>query len=303
MFNKIIKYLKRPNQLIALLLIKYGTKLSDKLYLSLMFRLVFGRTIDWKNPKSFNEKLQWLKLYDKRPEYTTYVDKYKVRGHIAKTIGEEYLIPLLGVWDSVDEINFEKLPKQFVLKCNHDSGGLCICKDKLKFNIKEAKDKLREKISKNYYFCGRGREWPYKNVPRKIIAEKFMEDNETKELRDYKFFCFDGVAKAIFIATERQNPNEETKFDFFDMDFNHLDFINGHPMAKIHPKKPKNFELMKELAEKLSKGIPQIRIDFYEINGSVYFGEMTLFHWSGLMPFKPIEWDYIFGSWIKLPKK
>ena len=275
--------------------------IPDKLYLSIKYKHIMKKHLNWSNPQTFNEKLQWLKIYDRRSEYTTYVDKYKVRDYIAKTIGEEYLIPLLGVWNNPNEIDFDKLPNQFVLKCNHDCGGLCICKDKSLFNVKEAKIKLRNSFKRNYYL--NNREWPYKNVLRKIIAEKYMEDNETKELRDYKFFCFDGIAKAIFIATERQNHNEETKFDFFDMTFNHLDLINGHPMAKIPPKKPKNFELMKELAEKLSRGIPQIRIDFYEINGKVYFGEMTLFHWSGLMPFKPQKWDYIFGAWIKLPRK
>ena len=271
--------------------------LPDKLYLSLLYKSRFGKKLDWQNPKTFNEKLQWLKLYDRRPKYTTYVDKYKVREYIAKTIGEEYLIPLLGVWDNPDEIDFAKLPNQFVLKCNHDSGGLCICKDKIKFDIYSAKEKLRKSLAKDYYI--EGREWPYKNVPRRIIAEKYMIDNETNELRDYKFFCFNGIPKAMFIATDRFNKNEETKFDFFDMDFKHLDFTHGHPNAISSPKKPKNFELMKMLAHKLSSGIPQIRIDFYEINGKVYFGEMTLFHHTGLVPFTPEKWDYIFGSWIK----
>ena len=155
-------------------------------------------------------------------------------------------------------------------------------------------------MNSNFWF--QQREYPYKNIHKKIIAEKFMEDFETRELKDYKFFCFDGIAKAMYIASDRQKVNEETKFDFFDMYFNSLNITNGHPNSSVLPKKPKNFELMKELAEKLSKGIPQIRIDFYEINGKVYFGEMTLFHLAGFMPFKPNKWDYIFGSWIKLPR-
>ena len=272
--------------------------LPDKLYLSILYKTKFGKKLDWQNPKTFNEKLQWLKVYDRRPEYTIYVDKYKVREYISKTIGEEYLIPLLGVWGNPDEIDFDKLPNQFVLKCNHDSAGLCICKNKSTFNIETAKQKLRNSLRRDYSI--ESREWPYKNVPRKIIAEKYMEDFEQKELRDYKFFCFDGNLKAMFIATDRFNNKEETKFDFFDMDFNHLNLKHGHPNANIPPQKPKNFELMKELAKKLSNGIPQIRIDFYEINGKVFFGEMTLFHHTGLVPFVPYKWDYIFlnGGWI-----
>ncbi len=302
MFSDVRILIKQPNIFFQWIFIHLKNFLSDKLLLSLIYRTTFGKSINWNNPKTFNEKLQWLKIYNRRPEFTTFVDKYKVREYISKTIGEEYLIPLLGVWNSVNEIDFNKLPNQFVLKCNHDSGHVCICKDKSNYNFEEAIIKLRDSLSKNYYYSSYGREWPYKNVPRKIIAEKYMEDNDTKELRDYKFFCFDGIVKALFIATDRQNPNEETKFDFYDMNFKHLNITNGHQMANIPPKKPKKFELMKELAEKLSKGIPQVRIDFYEINGKVFFGEMTLFHWSGLMPFKPDKWDYIFGSWIKLPK-
>ena len=271
--------------------------IPDKLYLSLLYRTKFGKRLDWQKPKTFNEKLNWLKIYDRRPQYTNYVDKFKVREYVEKTIGEKYLIPLFGVWDNPDEIDFNKLPNQFVLKCNHDSGGLCICKDKTNFDIESAKAKLKRSLKKDYFI--EGREWPYKNVPRKIIAEKYMIDSIVNEIRDYKFFCFNGIPKAIFIATDRQNEKEETKFDFFDMEFNHLDFTHGHPNAKKIPRKPKNFELMKKLAAKLSTGIPQIRIDLYEINGKVYFGEMTLFHHSGLVPFNPRKWDYIFGSWIK----
>ena len=297
----IIRYYNNPIIFIRKFMQKAAFFIPDKLFLSILYRLSFGKRLDWNNPKTFNEKLQWLKLYDRRPEYTTYADKYKVREYISKTIGEEYLIPLLGVWDNPDEIDFDKLPNQFVLKCNHDSGGICICKDKSNFDIQKAKAKLNKSFNSNYWLYQR--EKPYKNILKRIIAEQYMEDIRTKQLKDYKFFCFDGKAKAMFFASDRQKANEETKFDFFNMDFKFLDFINGHFNSKVLPKKPKNFELMKELAEKLSKGVPQIRIDFYEINGKVYFGEMTLFHWSGFVPFKPEKWDLIFGFWIKLPHK
>ncbi len=275
--------------------------LSDKTYLKICFRLKMNKKLDLKNPQTYNEKLQWLKLYDRKQEYSILVDKYDVKNKVASIIGEEYIIPTLGVWDRFSDIDFDALPNQFVLKCTHDSGGLVICKDKAKFDIEKAKKKIEKSLKGNYYW--HGREWPYKSVKPRIIAEKFMEDDKTGELRDYKFFCFDGDVKCVFIATDRQSDKEETKFDFFDMEFNHLPFTNGHPNAKFAPSKPEQFELMKTLACKLSVGIPQSRVDFYEVNGKVYFGEITFFHWSGMKRFEPHEWDYTFGSWIKLPNK
>ena len=275
--------------------------LSDEKLLKKLFKARMGKELDLENPKTFNEKTQWLKLYDRRPEYTQMVDKYEAKKYVSDRIGEEYIIPLLGVWDKFDEIDFDKLPKQFVLKCTHDSGGLVIVRDKDKLDKKAAKAKIEKCLKKNYYYyC---REWPYKNVKPRIIAEAYMEDAETKELRDYKFFCFNGVAKALFVATERQNKNEETKFDFFDMEYNHLPIKNGHPNAAVPPKKPKTFDEMKTLAEKLSVGVPSLRVDFYEVNGKCYFGELTLSHFNGMTPFEPEEWDYKFGEWITLPPK
>lgn len=276
--------------------------MPDKMYLKTAYRISLHKKLNLKTPKTYNEKLQWLKLYDRKPEYTEMVDKFEVRKYIAEKIGEEYLIPLVGgPWESFDEIDFEKLPEQFVLKTTHDSGGVVICTDKNKFDKEKAKEKLTK--SMNYCYYWRGREWPYKNAKPKIIAEQYIEDEVTSELRDYKFFAFDGDVKCLFIASDRQNPNEETKFDFFDMDFKHLDFENGHPYSKIYPNKPQEFEKMKELASKLSKGIPQLRVDLYEVNGKIYFGELTFFHWSGFVPFNPEEWDETFGSWLKLPDK
>lgn len=293
-------YYRHPNALALRLIARYGSWLPDKLYLQLKFRSVFGRWIHLKHPRSFSEKLQWLKLYDRRPKYTTMVDKVEAKKYVAGIIGEEYIIPTLGVWDDPDEIDFDALPKRFVLKVNHNSGtGMYICKDKDKMDIEKIKAGLRKGLKENYFI--RNREWPYKNVKRKIFAEKYMED-EYGELRDYKWFCFDGEVKCLFIATDRSKGAHATRFDFFDADFNHLLFTNGHPNADIQPQKPKLFEKMKELAAKLSKGIPHVRIDFYEVNGHIYFGEMTFFHWSGMVPFEPEEWDYKFGEWLTLPK-
>ena len=283
------------------LLKKASHILPDKMYIKLKFYSRMGRFPDLKNPKTFNEKLQWLKLYNRNPEYTRMVDKYEAKKYVADIIGEEYIIPTLGVWDKFDDIDFDKLPDQFVLKCTHDSGGLVICRDKSKLDKDAARKKIEKSLKENYYWSTR--EWPYKNVKPRIIAEQYMEDGATAELRDYKFFCFDGEVKALFIATERASLTEETKFDFFDGDFVHLPFTNGHPNADVQPKKPEKFELMKKQAGILSKGIPHARIDFYEVDGKVYFGEITFFHWSGMMPFEPAEWDIRFGDWINLPQR
>ena len=226
------------------------------------------------------------------------VDKYEAKKYVADKIGEEYIIKTLGVWDKFDDIDFSTLPNQFVLKTTHDSGGVVICKDKSTFDIKIAKEKLEKTLKRNY--CFMNREWPYKNVKPRIIAEEYMVDESGYELKDYKFFCFDGKVKVLFVAKDRTKANEETKFDFFDENFNHLPFTNGHPNSEPPYVKPQNFEKMKELAEVLSKDIPHLRVDFYNINGKIYFGELTFFHWSGLTPFEPEEWDYKLGSWINL---
>ena len=275
--------------------------LDDKLYLELSYRAVFGKKLDLVNPKTYSEKLQWLKLYDHRPEYSSMVDKYEVKRYVSERIGAEHVIPTLGVWDSFDQIDFSLLPNQFVLKCTHDSGGLVICKDKESFDVRKAENKIRKSLQHNYFLSGR--EWPYKNVKPRILAETYMEDPEDMELRDYKFFAFDGEVKALFIATDRGDQSKETKFDFFDADFVHLPLTNGHPNAQKCPHKPACFDEMKHYASLLSKDIPQARIDFYEVRGKVYFGEITFFHWSGFKPFDPPEWDLRFGEWIKLPEQ
>lgn len=273
--------------------------LSDEAYLKLMYYCVFGRRLNLNNPQTFNEKIQWLKLHNRNPQYTKLVDKYEVKKYVSNIIGEEYIIPTLGVWNNFDDIDFDTLPERFVLKCTHDSGGLVICRDKAKLDYRSAKRKIEHSLKQNYYYVGR--EWPYKNVKPRIIAEQYMEDSRTSELRDYKIFTFDGVAKALYIASERQIRGEETKFDFFDTEFRHLPFTNGHPNADVLPTKPETFDVMLKLAEKLSNNIPHLRVDFYEVNGKAYFGELTFSHWSGFVPFHPEEWDKTFGDWIHLP--
>lgn len=274
--------------------------LSDELYLKLLYQKMFGKKLNLENPQTFNEKLQWLKLYDRRPEYTTMVDKYAVKKYVADIIGDEYVIPTYGVWDSPDDIEWDLLPEQFVLKCTHDSGGQVICRDKSRLDKAQAISRLKKSLKTDYYKAGR--EWPYENVPRRVIAERYMEDpSNINDLPDYKFFCFDGEVKALFIGTERGTG--DVKFDYYDADFNHLDLIQIHPMSGKNLPRPLNFEIMRALASKLSKGIPQVRVDFYNINGNIYFGELTFFHHGGIIPFHPEKWDYIFGSWIKLPQR
>ncbi len=279
--------------------IKYGLRfLPDKMYLQIYYFAQFKKFINFKNPKTFNEKLNWLKINDKNPEYTKMVDKYEAKKYAASIIGEEYIIPTLGVWDKFDDIDFDKLPNQFVLKCTHDSEGLVIVKDKSKFNKEEAKNKIENAMKYNFFYIGR--EYPYKNVKPRIIAEEYMEDREYGELRDYKFFCFDGEPKAMFIASDRGIG--ETKFDYYDIDFNHLDIVQHYPNSKKEIKKPINYKKMVELSKKLSKGMKHVRIDFYEVNGKLYFGEITFYHFSGLQPFNDKKWDELFGSWLHLEK-
>lgn len=269
-------------------------------FLKKIYRIKMNRDLNLEEPIFYTEKLQWLKLYDHRPEYTTMVDKYAVKQYVAEKIGKQYVIPLLGVWENVNDIDFAALPDQFVLKTTHDSGAFVICKDKNTLDVRATRKKLSHFLKRRYYDCNR--EWPYKNVKPRIIAEAYMEDGTYKELRDYKFFTFGGEPKVLYIAQGR-GKGEPTVADFFDMDFNHMPFTIDHDMAKEPPAKPTCFEEMKRLAAILSEGTPQLRVDFYEVDGQVYFGEMTFFHCSGLEQFHPAEWDKTFGDWVILPPK
>jgi len=269
---------------------------SDRLYLSWRYRLFMHKRLNLSNPQTFNEKLNWMKLNYHNPIYSKLVDKYEVKKIVSGIIGAEHVIPTLGVWDRVDDIDFGNLPNRFVLKCTHDSGGLVICKDKSTLNIEATKSKLGVAMKRNYFSISR--EWAYKHVPPRIIAEQYMEDKTTHALNDFKFFCFNGKVKVLFIATERAS---DVKFDFFDNNFRHLNVINGHPLASVTPQKPKTFDQMIILAEKLSAGYPFMRVDLYEVNGKVYFGEYTVYHYGGTVPFEPADFDLEMGSWITLP--
>lgn len=273
--------------------------LPDKWYLYFRFKNRVGYWPHLNHPRTFNEKLQWLKLNDRHAEYTQMVDKIDAKKYVASIIGDKYIIPTLGVWNSVDEIEWDKLPNQFVIKVSSDSGGIVVCKDKQTLDIEKAKEKLSNGWGKNYYV--HNKEYPYRDLTPRIIAEEYKEDESGYELRDYKIFCFNGEPKILFVASDRQKAGEDTKFDFFDLNWNHLPFTNGHPNSKEFIAKPKNFDEMLEIAKKLSVGIPQVRIDLYNCNGQIYFGEITFFHWSGMTAFDPIEWDFKLGKMIKLP--
>lgn len=276
-------------------------RVPDERYLRWMFWARMGTRLDLEDPQTFNEKLQWLKLYNRKPEYTVMVDKYKVRDYVAQIIGVEYLIPLLGVWDDPEEIDFDALPRQFVLKCNHNSGlGMCICKDKDALDIPKVKRELKKGLRQDYYLTGR--EWPYKNVPRKIICEKYMSDGNTEGLTDYKFYCFGGEVTVVMLATNRFAEGK-ARFDYFDREFHHLPFTWGMPNSETLPEKPEQFAQMVEIAQALAKGVPHLRVDLYLSQGRIYFGELTFFDGSGFDEIAPVEWDYRLGEWLKLEKK
>ena len=282
-------------------------QIPDDIYLRWQFKRIMGYPLDLKNPKTFNEKLQWLKLYDRKPIYTTMVDKYEAKKYVASIIGEQYIIPTLGVWEGFDDIDFDKLPQQFVLKCTHDSGGVIIVKDKNKLDINAARKKINTSLKRNFYYWGR--EWPYKNIKPRIIAEKYINTNEiqdTKVLPDYKFQCFAGKVDNILLCTDR-DINGHANYYFFDRHWNFLPYSKQvYPHSDLNSLaqyKPKNLNKMIIIAEKLSAGIPELRVDLYEIHNQIYFGELTFFTESGFDRDITREADLSEGSKLILSKK
>lgn len=271
--------------------------IPDKFFLKIIYKKTFKKSLNLDNPTLFNEKLQWLKLYDRKEIYTKMVDKYEAKKYVASIIGEEYIIPTLGVYEKFDEIDFEKLPNQFVIKCTHDSGGIVIVKDKKTFDRSGARRKINKSLKRNYYYVCR--EWPYKNVKPRIIIEKYMEDLEHDSAIDYKFFCFNGRPGVVLVCSDRFSKGglRET---WFDSDWNLLPVTEGgHKIDKNIRIPEKNME-MKRLAAKLAKDITFVRVDFYEFNGKVYFGEITFFPASGFEMFSPEEWNKKLGDMIDL---
>ena len=276
--------------------------LPDKPYIKLLYYASFDRKLNLDSPKSYNEKLQWLKLYERNEQYSTMVDKVAVRSYIKDRIGEEYLIPSIGVWNAADEIQFDVLPDQFVLKCSHNSGkGMCICKDKKSLDFDSARKQLRKGLKEKYYFIGR--EWPYKNVTPRILGEKYMVDESGSELKDYKVMCFEGEPKLIELHMGRFTEHQTQ--DFYDTNWKKTAISQGndkdYKKSDITLPKPECLDEMLRLSGKLAEGIHHLRVDWYVINGKLYFGELTFFDGSGFVAFDDANDDLLLGSWIKLP--
>lgn len=274
-------------------------KIPDKKYLEIKYKLLMGEELNLSEPLTFNEKLQWLKLYDRNPQYSTMVDKYDAKKYVQNKIGEQYIIPSLGVWDNFEDINFDELPDKFVLKCTHNSGNVIICKDKRNLNLEKCKEILNKSLERDYYESGR--EWPYKNVKPRIIAEKYMENEDGEEISDYKIQCFSGKADHILVCVDRFTETG-VKYHYFDQEWNYLPYCPYEGITKhnINVKRPEKLEEMLEIAEKLSAGLPQLRVDLYLVNEKVYFGEMTFFTNSGFDRTITKEADEILGRKLKL---
>lgn len=272
--------------------------LPDEAYLKLKYRIRMGKKLNLKNPRTFNEKLQWLKLHDRKPEYTTMVDKAAVKALVAEKIGSQYVIPTLGIWDSFDEIDFDALPDQFVLKCTHDSGGLVICKDIRTLDKEATRKKIEKSLGVNYYL--RSREWPYKNVKPRILAEMYMKDSSHEDLPVYKFFCFRGEPRIIQTIQNDKQVNET--IDYFDAQWNRLELRQNYPNSDCPLTKPERLEEMLQLVKQLAGDMPFIRVDLYLLNGDIYFSEYTFYSDAGFSRFYPDKWDAILGDWIRLER-
>ena len=295
-----IKYIKNPSNIIIYLMNKnFFNWMSDEQYLKIKYRLIMKKKLDLEKPQTYNEKLQWLKLNDRKNGYTKMVDKYEAKKYVASVIGEQYIIPTLGVWEKFKDINFEILPKQFVLKPTHTSGDVFICKDKNNIDYKKLKKKVNKWLKRKYYFLHR--EWPYKNVKPRIIAETYIENKEEIGLKDYKFMCFNGKVKCSFVCTNR-NSKQGLSVDFFDLNWKKMPFTRHYPNSGEHINKPINYNQMLQLAEKLAKNIPFVRVDFYEVNRKIYFGELTFYPGAGFEEFSPEKYDRVLGEWLGLPE-
>lgn len=302
LLRKLKKVLNKPQILVQVLAAsKFSRLLTDKAHVKMLYRTRTGKKLNLKDPVTFNEKLQWLKLNDRRDLYRICADKLRVRDYVAEKLGEEYLIPMLGSWEHADQIDFDQLPEQFVLKCNHNSGlGMCICKDKKKLDLPEVRKQLEIGLKQDYYY--HGREWSYKDLPRRIVCEAFLSDG-SGSLADYKIHVFNGKPRFILVCADRFDESGLTE-DFYTPQWEHMDIRRpGIPNAKKPQPKPELLEKMLECAEKLSKDLPFVRADFYVCGGKIYFGEMTFYPAGGTTPFEPAQWDETFGSWLQLPEK
>lgn len=268
--------------------------MPDELYIKRAFKKCIGYELNLLNPVTFNEKLNWLKVHDRKDKYTMLADKFEVKKYINEIIGEEYVVKNYGVWDSFEDIDFDSLPNEFVLKCTHDSSGVIICKGKKQFDYSAAKERISISLNNNFYY--QSREWPYKNIRPRVIADKLLDDHSGKELNDYKFWCFNGVPRYMYCTVKAKDIYE----NFYDMSFTPVDINHGFKRRIPEFEKPEAFELMKTLAAKLSAGIPFVRVDFFYVDGKVYFGEFTFYDWGGLKPFPDYKQDVRLGDLIDI---
>ena len=297
--NTLVSLIKTPGKMI-LPLADNGlfNWMPDKIYLKLVYRGQMGKKLDLNDPKTFNEKLQWLKLYDRKELYHILVDKAEIKNYVSKIIGDEYIIPTIGVWNNVEDIPFDNLPEKFVIKCTHDSGSVIVCNDKSKLDIGEAKKKLKKHLKKSTFWFGR--EWPYKGLKPRIIAEEMLGDG-MRSLIDYKVLCFNGVPKLIEVHMDRGTPHHTQ--DFYTTDWHRTEILQKcEPMAKEPMPAPICLDQMQELSRILSKDFFHIRVDWYIVNNKLYFGELTFYDGSGFAEFVDEKWDMMLGGWIELPK-
>ena len=295
-------YLEKPHGLFFFLNSRgFYNRMPDERFLRKLYRYSLGEEPDFEHPKNLNEKLNWMKLHDHNPLYTRLADKYAVKQYVSERIGAEHVVPLIGgPWDSPDEIDFDALPEQFVLKCTHDSGSIVICRDKSSFDRAAAKEKLRRKLRQNYYL--KDREWAYKDVRRRIIAEPYIPSLANPDSLEYKLTCFDGQVKIITVCRGVPHASLDARTnDNYDREGNHLPWYALYKNAAVEPGLPPQIGQIVEYAETLSTGLPQVRCDFYLIDGQIFFGEFTFYTWAGFIPFEPPEWNDIMGSWLHLP--
>lgn len=295
-------YLESPSTFLRGLMLVTAKCWPDKLYLQIVHKLMTGKKLDLENPRTYSEKCQWMKLYYQRPELTTMVDKYEAKKYVAERIGSEYVVECYGVWDNFDEIDFDSLPNQFVLKSTHNSGGYVICKDKNNFDLEEARNKMEKALrQKNFYF---NREWAYKNVRPRILAEKYMDSLGRPESIEYKITCMSGVVKTVTVCSGIAHAAYEQRHnDNFDRNWVRQNWYARYKPTGKDFKKTPEIEKMIELSEKLTQDIPQVRADWYVHEGKIYFGELTFYTWGGWPIFTPDDWDEKMGEDFILPRE
>ena len=272
----------------------------DKAFQKWDYKIHSGKKLSFRNPQTYNEKLQWLKYYYHNPLQTQLVDKYEVREYIKERFGEENLTKCYGVFDKWEDIDFSKLPNQFVVKCTHDSGSVYVCKNKNDFEYDKCKKIITSGLNRNQFYLSR--EWPYKNVKPRIMIEEFLHDDKTDDLIDYKLMCFSGKVRRLYTVSRRETESGPYE-DYYDISWNHLPIKHHYNYSDNPPTKPSNFDKMVFCAEVLSKDFPYVRVDFFDVNNKMYFGEMTFYPSGGRIPFSPEEVDKEMGEWIILPPK